>query len=102
MGRFDGEPLCTHSRHHYRKSEDHHYRKLDTNWKPTRGAICYELQTSADPVTPASWTYKDVSASSATSLNSFTSGAKMWVRVRAVGAENNKGPWSDPAAKTVP
>jgi hypothetical protein len=26
----------------------------------------------------------------------------MWVRVRAVGADNNKGPWSDPAVKTVP
>jgi hypothetical protein len=34
--------------------------------------------------------------------NSFTSGSKMWLRVRAVGADNNKGPWSDPAVKTVP
>jgi hypothetical protein len=26
----------------------------------------------------------------------------MWVRVRAIGADNNKGHWSDPAVKTVP
>ena len=27
---------------------------------------------------------------------------KMWARVRAVGADNHPGPWSDPATKTVP
>jgi hypothetical protein len=32
----------------------------------------------------------------------FTSGTKQWVRVRAVGADNGKAPWSDPAGKTVP
>ena len=67
-----------------------------------RGALCYEMQTSVDPVTPTSWQFKDVSVASSTSLNSFTSGTKIWSRVRAVGADNNKGPWSDPAAKTVP
>jgi hypothetical protein len=35
-------------------------------------------------------------------MDSFTSGAKMWVRVRGIGAGNNRGPWSDPAVKTVP
>ena len=35
-------------------------------------------------------------------LNSFTSGTKQWIRVRAIGANNQMGPWSDPAAKTVP
>jgi hypothetical protein len=43
-----------------------------------------------------------VSNKSSTTLNSFTSGTKMWVRVTAVGADNHKGPWSDPAVKTVP
>ena len=76
--------------------------KVDVSWAPPRGAICFELQSSEDPNTPASWVLKDVSARSATSLNSFASGSKVWVRVRAVGAENNKGPWSDPAAKIVP
>jgi len=37
-----------------------------------------------------------------TVLKDFTSGVKMWIRVRALGAGNEPGPWSDPAAKTVP
>jgi len=32
----------------------------------------------------------------------LTSGAKIWVRVRAVGVKNDTGPFSDPATKTVP
>ena len=75
---------------------------LNVTWDAVRGAGSFEVHTSADPVTPTSWTFKDMSVKSATTLNSFTSGAKMWVRVRAVGADNNKGPWSDPAVKTVP
>jgi hypothetical protein len=67
-----------------------------------RGAGSYEVHTSADPVTATSWNFKDVSNKSSTTLNSFTSGTKIRVRVRAVGADNNKGPWSDPAVKTVP
>ena len=67
-----------------------------------RGAGTYEIWASIDPVTPGSWAFKDVSNITALTLGGFTSGAKMWLRVRAVGADNNKGPWSDPAAKTVP
>ena len=55
-----------------------------------------------DPVTLTSWAFKDVSNTSDAHLDGFTSGTKMWLRVRAVGAGNEKGPWSDPAAKTVP
>jgi len=75
---------------------------LEANWGPVRGAASYELQTSVDPVTASSWAFREVSTKSSIHLNTFTSGAKMWVRVRAIGADNNKGPWSDPAAKTVP
>jgi hypothetical protein len=75
---------------------------LDVGWDPVYGAGSYEVHTSADPVTGSSWSFKDVSNKSTTTLNSFTSGVKVWVRVRAVGADNNKGPWSDPAGKTVP
>jgi hypothetical protein len=41
------------------------------------------------------------SKSSAT-IPGLTSGAKLWARVRAVGADNQPGPWSDPATKVVP
>ena len=75
---------------------------LDVSRDSVRGAGSYEIHTSADPVTGTSWAFKDVSNKSSITLNSFTSGAKVWVRVRAIGADNNKGPWSDPAGKTVP
>ena len=75
---------------------------LDVSWDPVRGAGTYEIWASIDPVTASSWAFKDVSNITALTLGGFTSGAKMWLRVRAVGADNNKGPWSDPAAKTVP
>ena len=74
---------------------------LDAAWDAVRGAASYELQTSVDPVTPSSWAFKQTSSRSSAELNSFTSGAKIWVRVRAIGAAG-AGPWSDPAAKTVP
>jgi hypothetical protein len=56
-----------------------------------------------DPVTPTSWAFKDISNITSTLLKDFTSGTRMWIRVRAIGAGNEKkGPWSDPAAITVP
>jgi len=75
---------------------------LDVSWDPTRGATAYVLEASVDPITPASWTYKMTAGRSDAIVNSFTSGTKQWIRVRAVGANNQVGPWSDPAAKTVP
>ena len=75
---------------------------LDTSWDPTRGAIAYVLESSVDPITPTSWTYKMTAGRSDALVNSFASGTKQWIRVRAIGANNQMGPWSDPAAKTVP
>jgi hypothetical protein len=75
---------------------------LDAGWDPTRGAGSYEVQKSAEPVTGTSWSYATVSNKSSVTLEGLTSGNKVWVRVRAVGAANAKGPWSDPAVKTVP
>src|SRR5262245_14617759 len=75
---------------------------LDASWSPVRGAVFYEIEASVDPVTLTSWAHKENSATASLRVISFTSGTKMWLRVRAVGADNVKGPWSDPAAKTVP
>src|SRR5262249_40208925 len=74
---------------------------LNASWGFVRGASSYEIQTSVDPVSPTSWTFKMSAAKSSAEINSFTSGARIWVRVRAVGAAG-VGPWSDPAVKTVP
>jgi len=35
-------------------------------------------------------------------ITDLTSGAKQWVRVRALGPKGFKSPWSDPAVKRVP
>src|SRR5262245_43710246 len=75
---------------------------LHVSWAPVRGAGSYEIQSSLDPVTGTSWVLREVSNISSLLVGGFTSGAKMWLRVRAVGADNERGPWSDPAAKTVP
>jgi len=75
---------------------------LDAAWDPLHGAGSYEVQISVDPVSSTSWAFKTVANKSSVTLDGLTSGAKIWVRVRGVGAGNNKGPWSDPAVKTVP
>jgi hypothetical protein len=75
---------------------------LDASWDPVYGANSYEIQTSVDPGTSSSWAFKMSATRSNATMNSFTSGDRMWVRVRAIGANNSNGPWSDPATKTVP
>ena len=75
---------------------------LDGSWDPVRGANSYEIQSSVDPVTSTSWAFKKTAVKSSATVEGFTSGARMWLRVRAVGADNATGPWSDLAVKTVP
>jgi hypothetical protein len=74
---------------------------LKAAWKPVRGVRSYELEASPDPITPNSWIYKGTVTKSKATVNSFMSGAKVWVRVRGIGAAG-PGHWSDPAVKTVP
>jgi hypothetical protein len=75
---------------------------LAASWPPVRGAICYELQACPDPIVPANWTHKLTAGKASAMVNSFSSGTKQWIRARAIGANNQTGPWSDPAVKTVP
>jgi len=75
---------------------------LDWMCKPVRGVSSYEVWTSADPMTEASWKFAFSSSKSSGTLKGLTSGSKVWVRVRAVGADTDPGPWSDPAVKVVP
>ncbi len=74
---------------------------LKAAWKPVRGVRSYELEASPDPITQSGWVFKGTVTKSKATLNSFVSGAKVWVRVRGIGAAG-PGPWSDPAVKTVP
>ncbi len=75
---------------------------LDYVHRPVNGAKGYEVQTSVDPVTPTSWAYKMGAGKSSGTISGLTSGARIWARIRAIGADNAVGPWSDPAVKTVP
>ena len=74
---------------------------LDYQHDPTRGASSYEVQISTEPVTGTSWQHKMSVSKSSGTITGLTSGTKIWVRVRAIGAAG-PGPWSDPAVKTVP
>ena len=75
---------------------------LDFAFDPDDVAKSYEVEISVDPVSANSWQKKLTVPKSSGTLTGLTSGARMWVRVRAIGADPQPGPWSDPAAKTVP
>jgi hypothetical protein len=75
--------------------------EIDLNWNPVPGAKSYEIHTSTDPNTPTSWAFKDSATKSKVTLDGLTSASRIWVRVRAIGA-NDKGGWSDPAETVVP
>ncbi|MBI3874481.1 MAG: fibronectin type III domain-containing protein [Verrucomicrobia bacterium] len=76
--------------------------ELDAQWDPVPKSRGYEVQTSDDPPTSTSWKAGDLPSASKTTLTGLTSGAKQWVRVRALGPKKVKSPWSDPAVKRVP
>jgi hypothetical protein len=82
-------------------SEGDHAGYVDAMWKPVKGAKGYEVQTCPDPISPTGWTPAQPSSKSSTTIQGLTSGAKVWVRVRALGAAGT-GDWSDPALKVVP
>ncbi len=73
---------------------------LDVHWDPN-GGKSYEVQSSPDPMTSTSFVTRDTVTNSQTTLTGFTSGARIWTRVRAINSAG-KGPWSDPAVKIVP
>jgi hypothetical protein len=74
---------------------------LKASWKPVRGVKVYEIESSPDPIGTSSWAYKGTVTKAKAAINSFVSGARIWLHVRAIGAAG-PGPWSDPAVKTVP
>ena len=75
--------------------------EVDATWDAVRGAKSYEIQISADPITATSWQNRPSITKSRVNLTGLTTGTRVWVRVRAVGAAG-AGPWSDPATKIVP
>ena len=78
-----------------------HDGELNAQWDPVPGAKTYEVQTSPDPFTATSWSKTKSVTPSAAVLAGFTSGARIWVRVRAIGA-GGEGNYSSEISKIVP
>lgn len=76
--------------------------ELDGSWDRVNKAKNYEVQISDDPPSSNSWRAGDIVSASRVTLTGLTSGAKIWMRVRALGPKGLKSPWSDPAVKRVP
>ena len=74
---------------------------LDVHWDSLTGAKSFEVQSSPDPFTATSWVTADTLTNSKTTLTGYTSGSKLWARVRGINSAG-KGAWSDPATKIVP
>jgi hypothetical protein len=76
---------------------------VDAMWKPVAGARSYESQVNTvNPDVEANWSFKKSTSKSSDTLAGLTSGAKLWVRVRAIGGNDSAGAYSDPATKVVP
>ena len=74
--------------------------ELHLAWDAMPNAASFEVQTTPDPVT-GTWTSHPSVTKSKTSVSSFTSGAKVYSRVRAVNPAGT-GAWSSEVAKIVP
>jgi len=77
--------------------------EINAGWNRVKGTRINRVQISRDAGTPpTNWEEKLTTTKSKCKLNhDLVSGTKVWVRVKAIGA-NNEGPWSDVAWKTVP
>lgn len=77
--------------------------ELLAQWEPVEGKLMYQVQICTDTtMPPTNWVDKLRCSASSCKLNdTLVPGTKVWVRVRAEGA-NDIGPWSDPAWKRVP
>jgi len=101
--RSEGAPVAMTQVLDLAVSEGDNPGSLDAMWKPVRGARSYEVQVNTVNVdVEANWSFRKSSSKSSAVLDGLTSGAKVWVRVRAVGTKDDTGPYSDPATKVVP
>jgi len=75
--------------------------ELNPSWEPVDGAKNYEVQVNTDPTKPANWVTKLIAGQSNCVIAGLPSGARHYVRVRALGAQG-PGPWSDEASRMVP
>jgi hypothetical protein len=68
---------------------------------PSQRAKGYQVQTTIDPSTGTWKDYDTFSSSRGITLQGFDRAKDIWVRVRAIGPNNTKSGWSDPATILV-
>ncbi len=71
-------------------------------WDSQKAATGYEVQCSTDPNNAALWVHLGVFSKSSATITGQPTGTRCWYRVRAIGTDNKKGAWSNPADKVVP
>ena len=64
-------------------------------------ATGYEIQCSTNPNDPSLWRHVDVFSSSSGTVTGLTTGTRCWIRGRARGTSDKKGPWSSAADVVV-
>lgn len=81
--------------------------EVDADWDSLykQAVKSYEVQTAVNPLNndpnAGTWTHQPSVTKSKSALSGFTSGARIWVRVRGIGP-NGSGEWCDPATSIVP
>jgi hypothetical protein len=81
--------------------------EIDSGWNSLGkvGVKSYEVQTCLNPLnndpSVGPWTQQPSVTKSKCTLGGFTSGARIWQRVRGIGP-SGPGDWSDPATLIVP
>ena len=75
--------------------------ELDTQTDTMNGAHGWEVEASPDPMTATSFVLKASFSRSKGAVTGLPSNTKIWLRIRATGGKNAKGPWSDPICRVV-
>jgi len=75
--------------------------ELDVQTDTMNGAHGWEVEASPDPMTATSFMLKASFSRSKGAVTGLPSNTKIWLRIRATGGKNAKGPWSDPICRVV-
>ncbi|MGB8167361.1 MAG: fibronectin type III domain-containing protein [Chthoniobacteraceae bacterium] len=70
--------------------------------KSLAGAVSYEFQCRYAGAGEAAWAHAKTASKAKVTLKGLNSGQKLQVRVRAIGAKEEEGPWSDLVEHLVP
>ena len=76
--------------------------ELMVKGKALAGAVSYEFQCRYAGAGDGVWTHAKTATKAKVTLKGLNSGQKLQVRVRAIGANEEEGPWSDFVEHLVP